>query len=102
VNRSSIVRLLGACAVAGLVVACSDDQPAETGAETPPAAGLSAEVCTRLWDEARGDQTTVAQAAAGNYVTDFALVDADKDGQLSQAEWEAGCAAGTVREPATN
>lgn len=99
-NRSQIVRLIGACAVAGLVVACSEEK-SDSG-DTPSATGLAPDVCTRLWNDARADGDNVAQGKAGTYVTDFALVDADKNGNLTQTEWEAGCAAGTVKEPATN
>jgi hypothetical protein len=67
-----------------------------------PAMKMTQAECTSLWnrlDTAKSGNVTQAQATA--YVTDFSAVDSNKDGKLSQAEFQAGCDKGLVHSSAT-
>jgi hypothetical protein len=78
-------------------------------AQTTPGAGpspgatkMTQAECQSLWnrlDSAKSGSVTQAQAQAN--VTDFKAVDANSDGKLSQAEFNAGCNKGQVHGTAT-
>jgi hypothetical protein len=58
--------------------------------------------CTSLWNRLDAAKSgNVSEAQAGPYVTDFKAVDANKDGKLTQAEFQAGCDKGQVHGTAT-
>jgi len=58
--------------------------------------------CQSLWNRLDASKSgSVAQAAAQSHVTDFKAVDANNDGKLSQAEFQAGCDKGLVQSGAS-
>ena len=67
---------------------------------TSPKAGdmkLSQAECQALWSKLNPSQSgNVSQTAARSYVSDFGSVDSNNDGQLSKAEFDAGCTAGKI------
>jgi hypothetical protein len=58
-----------------------------------PAAVLDEAKCASVWDKAKGD--------AAGYIVNFELVDANDDGQISEAEFKTGCDKGLVQEHAS-
>ncbi len=75
---------------------------AQTG--TPPSGtmNMSQAECLSLWnrlDAGRSGNVSEAQAAA--YIKDFKSADANGDGRLSQAEFQAACDKGQVQGSAT-
>ena len=59
-----------------------------------PAAALDEGKCAELWSSA------LAEGDATPYIVDFDQVDADGDGQISEAEFKDGCAQDLVQEAA--
>jgi hypothetical protein len=78
---------------------------AQTSPSAKPGAGamkMSQAECQSLWSRLDASKSgNVAEAQAKQYVTDFKAVDANKDGKLSQAEFQAGCDKGQVHSTAT-
>ena len=75
-------------------------------AQTPPASGamkLSQAQCAAIWSKiGKGAKSgSVSETVAQPYLTDFKAVDTNKDGKLSQAEFNAACDKGLVRDTAT-
>ena len=62
---------------------------------------MSQAECQSIWnrlDTAKLGSVTEAQAKS--YITDFKVVDTNKDGKVSQAEFKAGCDKGQVQSMA--
>jgi hypothetical protein len=58
--------------------------------------------CQALWNRLDAAKAgNVSEAQAKPYVTDFKAIDANKDGKLSQAEFQSGCDKGQVHSSAT-
>jgi hypothetical protein len=56
-----------------------------------PATALDESKCADLWDQAAQQNDTLSKGDAGQYIADFAQVDADGNGQISEAEFQDGC-----------
>jgi hypothetical protein len=85
----------------GLAYAQTSPAP-KPGPAAPAAMKLSQAECQALWnrlDAAKSGSVTEAQAKP--YVADFKAIDANSDGKLSQAEFQAGCDKGQVHSSAT-
>jgi hypothetical protein len=71
---------------------------------TAPKAGamkLTQAQCQTIWNRLDAAKSgSVTQAATQPYVTDFKSVDANSDGKLTQAEFQAGCDKGVVHDSA--
>jgi hypothetical protein len=78
---------------------------AQTSAPKAPAAPalkMTQAECQSLWNRLdAGKAGSVGEAQASAHVTDFKAIDANSDGKLSQAEFQAGCAKGQVHSSAT-
>ncbi len=76
-------------------------------AQTTPAPGAGAAKmtqaeCLSLWNRLDTAKSgSVGEAQAQPYVADFKAVDANSDGKLTQAEFNAGCNKGQVHGAAT-
>jgi hypothetical protein len=54
--------------------------------------------CVEIWSRTEREGDTLAQGKAAPFVVNFALVDTDDDGKLSEAEFKEGCKQGLVQE----
>jgi hypothetical protein len=75
--------------------------PVPEGSQTPPASGrpsaaLDDAKCQSVWKTAAPNGDTLSQDKAAPYVVNFQMVDTDKDGKISQSEFQAGCAKGWI------
>lgn len=94
------IRSVGAAVLFGAILAA----PAMAQTTTAPkgAMKISAAECASLWNRLDAAKSgSVAQAAAQGHVTDFKAVDANNDGKLSQAEFQAACDKGLVQGSAS-
>jgi hypothetical protein len=100
-----MLRMFTAASVTALALMLGGAAFAQTPPGASPGAGatkMTQAECQSLWnrlDSAKSGSVTEAQAQA--YVTDFKAVDANSDGKLSQAEFNAGCNKGQVHGTAT-
>lgn len=79
----------------GLAFAQAD---ADAGAELK----LSQEQCGSIWSRAdTAGSGSLSDAQASEYVSDFSAVDTNSDGELSAAEFMAGCEQGLIRDSAS-
>src|SRR5512134_550109 len=62
-----------------------------------PSAVLDDAACQNLWKMASRNGDTLAGDKAVPYVVNFQMVDTDKDGQISAAEFKTGCGKGWVQ-----
>ena len=62
-----------------------------------PQAVLTAEQCQQVWDKAVPEGDSLASANAQPFVANFQQADANKDGELSKSEFEAGCGKGLIK-----
>jgi hypothetical protein len=53
--------------------------------------------CSGVWKDAASGGDVLTGDKAGGYVTDFKQVDADQDGNLSQAEFSEACKKGLIK-----
>ena len=58
---------------------------------------LSEAECTKAWETAGPDGDTLSKDKATPYVLNFQMVDTDKDGKISAAEFKTGCGKGWVQ-----
>jgi len=63
-----------------------------------PAAVLDQTQCAELWSTAGQQGDALSQGQAAPYIVNFGLVDADGDGQISEAEFQEGCKQGLVQQ----
>ena len=68
-----------------------------TGAAAAAADALSEDDCRAVWNTAAGRSDLSAQGAQP-YIDDFAKVDTNGDGKITNAEFKAGCKAGLVHK----
>ena len=76
--------------------------PVPEGSQKDPPSGrpgkvLSEAECTKAWETAGPDGDTLSQDKATPYVLNFQMVDTDKDGKISAAEFKTGCGKGWVQ-----
>ena len=78
--------------------------PTPEGSQTPPPSGrpsakLDDTACQDVWKMAAPNGDTLAKDKAMPFVVNYEMVDTDKDGKISQAEFKAGCSAGWIQKP---
>ena len=78
--------------------------PVPEGSQTPPPSGrpsamLDDTACRDAWKMAAPNGDTLAKDKAMPFVVNYEMVDTDKDGKISQAEFKAGCSAGWIQKP---
>lgn len=66
-----------------------------------PAQVLDEAKCEEVWSQTDREGDTLSMGKAAPFVVNFALVDADDDGKLSEAEFKEGCKKGLVQESAS-
>src|SRR5215210_5989746 len=76
--------------------------PVPEGSQTPPPSGrpsapLDDAKCQSVWKMAAPTGDTLSQDKATPYVVNFEMVDSDKDGKISQSEFQAGCGKGWIQ-----
>ena len=78
--------------------------PVPEGSQTPPPSGrpsamLDDTACQDAWKMAAPNGDTLAKDKAMPFVVNYEMVDTDKDGKISQAEFKAGCGNGWIQKP---
>ena len=66
-----------------------------------PAQILDDAKCEDVWSQTDREGDTLSMGKAAPFVVNFALVDTDDDGKLSEAEFKEGCKKGLVQESAS-
>jgi hypothetical protein len=79
--------------------------PVPEGSQDPKASGRPTAVlddakCQSVWKMASPDGDTLSQDKAVPFVVNFQMVDTDKDGKISQAEFTTGCGNGWIQQAA--
>jgi hypothetical protein len=96
---TSLTLLLGiGSAVAGA------GAPTPEGSQTPPPSGrpsaaLDDAACQEVWKMAAPSGDMLAKDKATPFVVNYEMVDTDKNGSISQAEFKTGCSAGWIQKP---
>jgi hypothetical protein len=96
---TSIAVLLGmASALAGA------GAPVPEGSQTPPPSGrpsapLDDAACQDVWKMAAPAGDTLSKDKATPFVVNYELVDTNKDGNISQSEFQTGCGKGWIQKP---
>jgi hypothetical protein len=82
--------------------------PGSGDPQTPgdPEAGRPTQVldeakCEEVWNQTDREGDTLVMGKAAPFVVNFALVDTDDDGKLSEGEFKEGCKKGLVQESAS-
>jgi hypothetical protein len=78
--------------------------PSATGedagpAERPAAARLDEVKCQAIWQTAQREGDVLLADKAKPYIANFEMVDTNKDGKISEAEFIEGCSGGWVLAP---
>jgi hypothetical protein len=78
--------------------------PVPDGSQTPPRSGrpsaaLDDAACQSVWKTASPDGETLSKDKATPFVVNYEMVDTDKDGKISQAEFQAACPKGWIQQP---
>ena len=78
--------------------------PVPEGSQNPPPSGrptapLDDAACQSVWKIAAPAGDTLSKDKATPFVVNYALVDTDKDGNISQAEFQVGCSKGWIQNP---
>ena len=99
--RTVAIAMLSSSLIAGAAYAQS------TTTTTPGASSgamkMTSAECTSVWNKIdSGKSGSVTQSQATTYVRDFKSADANSDGKLSSAEFQAACDKGMVRDTAAS
>lgn len=78
--------------------------PVPEGSQTPPSSGrpsaaLDDAACQDAWKMASPNGDTLSKDKATPFVVNYEMVDTDKDGKISQSEFQAGCGKGWIQKP---
>jgi hypothetical protein len=78
--------------------------PVPEGSQNPPPSGrptapLDDAACQSVWKMASPNGETLSKDKATPFVVNYELVDTDKDGKISQSEFQAGCGKGWLQQP---
>ena len=78
--------------------------PVPEGSQTPPSSGrpsatLDDAACQDVWKMASPNGDTLSKDKAAPFVVNYEMVDTDKDGKISQSEFQAGCGKGWIQKP---
>ena len=77
--------------------------PVPEGSQNPPPSGrpsaaLDDAACQEVWKMASPNGDTLSKDKAAPFVVNYEMVDADKDGKISAAEFKAGCGKGWIQK----
>jgi hypothetical protein len=77
--------------------------PVPEGSQTPPPSGrpsatLDDAACQEVWKIASPNGDTLSKDKATPFVVNYEMVDTDKDGKISAAEFKAGCGKGWIQK----
>jgi hypothetical protein len=77
--------------------------PVPEGSQNPPPSGrpsapLDDAACQDVWKMAAPAGDTLSKDKATPFVVNYEMVDADKDGSISQSEFQAGCGKGWIQK----
>lgn len=101
-NFMQTIVLSAALSLGAATFVIAQETPPERGPEADPS-GRPGEIlekaeCEKIWNEAKkADAAGLTEAEAKDYVTNFPLVDEDKNGKVSAAEFMKGCQGGWVQ-----
>lgn len=70
------------------------------GAAYAEDAPVDADTCKKVWSMASPDGETLSKDKAVDYVTNFEMVDSNKDASIDADEFNAACAKGLVKADA--
>ena len=78
--------------------------PVPEGSQNPPPSGrpsatLDDAACQSIWKMAAPDGDTLSKDKATPFVVNYEMVDTDKDGKISQSEFQTGCGKGWIQKP---
>src|SRR6187200_1632070 len=81
--------------------------PVPEGSQTPPPSGrpsapLDDAKCGSVWKMAAPDGDTLSKDKATPFVVNYEMVDTDKDGKISAAEFKTGCSKGWIQKADTS
>jgi hypothetical protein len=99
VAAAAAMALFGSCtafAGAGAPVPEGSQNPPPSGR---PSAALDNTKCESIWKMASPNGDTLVKDKAVPFVVNFEMVDTDKDGKISAAEFKTGCGKGWIQEP---
>ena len=92
------VMLLGAGSALAGGGAPVPSQPTGGDPSGRPSAILDDAACAEVWSLTQRDGDTLSEGAAAPFIVNFNLVDADGNGQISEAEFKDGCKKGLVQQ----
>lgn len=72
-------------------------QPAGGNPSGRPTAILDDAACADVWSHTQREGDTLSEGQAAPFIVNFNLVDADGNGQISEAEFKDGCKKGLVQ-----
>jgi hypothetical protein len=77
--------------------------PVPEGSQNPPPSGrpstaLDDATCATVWKMASPNGDALSKDKATPFVVNYEMVDTDKDGKISQAEFQAGCGKGWIQK----
>jgi hypothetical protein len=64
----------------------------------PPSAVLDDATCATVWKMASPNGDALSKDKAMPFIVNYEMVDTDKDGKISQAEFQAGCGLGWIQK----
>lgn len=91
------VMLLGAGSALAGGGAPVPSQPEGGDPSGRPTAILDDAACAEVWSLTQRDGDTLSEGQAAPFIVNFNLVDADGNGQISEAEFKDGCKKGLVQ-----
>lgn len=91
------IMLLGAGSALAGGGAPVPSQPSGGDSSGRPAAILDDAACAEVWSLTQRDGDTLSEGQAAPFIVNFNLVDADANGQISEAEFKDGCKMGLVQ-----
>ena len=92
------VMLLGAGSALAGGGAPVPSQPTGGDPSGRPSAILDDAACAEVWSLTQRDGDTLSEGQAAPFIVNFNLVDADGNGQISEAEFKDGCKKGLVQQ----
>jgi hypothetical protein len=109
--RSKAMKLLPIAAFAILLstsaAMAGAGAPVPEGSQNPPPSGrpsapLDDAACQEVWKMASPNGDTLSKDKATPFVVNYEMVDTDKDGKISAAEFKAGCGKGWIQKADTS
>jgi hypothetical protein len=78
--------------------------PVPEGSQNPPPSGrpsaaLDDAACQEVWKMASPNGDTLSKDKATPFIVNFEMVDTDKNGSISQSEFQTGCSKGWIQKP---